>query len=258
MNISGAAAKLFWGWQALLRGKLSRYYNDSLYPPLFIEREVLKRTVYLDHFPHQLFSVRIHLADHQNDPHLHDWFVTPAACLHVYPSLQDQEVGQYAALVYANCGRVENLKWRLPYRLPSFHMLELVLIDKPEVIAERRNELEKVARSILVGQGLKVSPVTATDAFFLGDRSGAQAFQKLKQLKKEFVFEHDGGEVALASINHHEDFFTSRFGIRSGKEIAHSLCLAFGIERLTTASLAVWGDRKEGWPAEFRKYASFS
>jgi hypothetical protein len=77
--------------------------------------------------------------------------------------------------------------------------------------------------------------------------------QHLKQLKREFRCEIDGLDLALVSINRHEDYFARRFKIRlAGTPETHSLCAAVGLERMVAAGVLTWGADPTGWPAEFR------
>jgi hypothetical protein len=93
--------------------------------------------------------------------------------------------------------------------------------------------------------------VTATDAFYLGEKSGARLIQQLKELKREYVTVLDGiAPVALCSINNHERYFAARFGL--GDEDTESTCVAFGLERLTAAGLLLWGPMPADWPEELR------
>jgi len=70
-------------------------------------------------------------------------------------------------------------------------------------------------------------------------------------LKREFTSRLDGHDIALASINRHEDFFASAFRITlANGGPAHSFCVAFGLERLTAAGLLTWGPDQAQWPKE--------
>ncbi len=101
--------------------------------------------------------------------------------------------------------------------------------------------------------GLQGSFRPATDAFFLGANEGARLIQRLKGLKREYEVQSGFGPVAVASLNYHEDFFGTRFQITSQSgSAAHSLCLAFGLERLTACGLLEWGAEPQRWPAELR------
>jgi len=100
--------------------------------------------------------------------------------------------------------------------------------------------------------------VAATDSFFLGPSRGKFLLQKLKQLKHELRAPvGDGTDLAIASFNHHESFFTRRMNIRFADGTpAASGCVAFGIERWSYAFLSQNGLEIDGWPEPVRRFVS--
>ncbi len=243
--------RLFQSWVLFLQNIFRPHYDSVFNPSLFISKKVLLDAKYLDHFPHQLFTV----IDPLNSA---EQFVTPAACLHVYPELKGKKVKKYATFGTAHCARFENGYWQAPYRLPDFHMAELVIIGNEKEVTKKIKEIKGLIEKIFVNFGFKGDFKNATDAFFLGQDEGAKMIQQLKGLKQEFMV-HDGkNKVALASINNHEDFFGKRFNIKGDKSFSHSLCVAFGIERLTAYSLKIWGNDQKNWPKKFTKYVKIS
>ncbi len=240
--------RLFQAWVLFLHNIFRPHYDSVFNPPLFISKKVLFDAKYFKHFPNQLFTA-------MNTLNSTEQFVTPAACLHVYPELKGKDVKKYAAFGMAHCARYENGNWQSPYRLPDFHMVELVIIGNEKEIIEKIKRIEDLVKTTLTDFGFNGEFKNATDAFFLGQDEGAKMIQQLKGLKQEFIV-HDGKrKIALASINNHEDFFGKRFDIKNGKTFSNSLCVAFGIERLTAYSLKVWGGDQKTWPKKFKKYA---
>jgi hypothetical protein len=236
--------QLFQSWVRFLSKELRPFHDHVFEPSLFIATETLDRAAYLAHFAHQPFSV----ASFDGSFHQH---VTPAACLHVYENLADRDIGQYRTLGMAHCARYENGQWDPPYRRPDFFMLELVTLGDRALIEERVLQMRSLVSELLKAVQLDGSFKPATDAFFLGEDEGAKRMQQLKGLKHEFVVQDDGHEVALSSINNHEDFFGQRFNIRNGSEPVHSCCVAFGIDRLCDYSLKRWGPDPSAWPDAF-------
>lgn len=57
-----------------------------------------------------------------------------------------------------------------------------------------------------------------------------------------------GGDLALASVNHHEDHFGAAFGITRHDRPAASGCVAFGIERWVYALTRRHGADRHAWP----------
>jgi hypothetical protein len=155
----------------------------------------------------------------------------------------------------ARCARYEAGKWEYPFRLAGFEMAELVVVGTQAKIGELYDEMRSFAPAMLRGLGFDVQARPATDAFFIGsgEGEGARLMQKLKGLKEEYTVRVGAEEVALASLNRHETYFTRRFGIGApGEPPLHSFCLAFGVERLTACGLLLWGVEESGWPEELR------
>lgn len=245
--LAGAAAELLAGWRRWLRGRLQPPAQLAVQAPAFIQPAVLRASGYLAHFPQQVVRSR---GRGPGDP----MYASPAACLHWYPTLSSAPLrGARAALVEAACGRFEGGQWRFPFRLAGFHMVELVVVgDSRRVDATRAQVMERVG-SGFHRLGLQGEWEAAHDAFFLDSGRGAQALQLLRDSKREYRIASSGQRIALASCNRHQDVFGRAFRIRlaSGRP-AHSMCLAFGLERLTAAGLLRWGPSPAGWPKALR------
>ena len=115
-------------------------------------------------------------------------------------------------------------------------MREVVFAGAPEWVAEQRRDwmirVEEFAKSL----GLPAKTELATDPFFGGAARGKRLLQQLKELKYELRV----GSMAIASFNLHETHFTERFDIAmKGGGVAHTGCVAFGLERLALISAAM-------------------
>jgi seryl-tRNA synthetase len=247
--LSGAAENLY---QRLIRYLISAFadFNDSiLLAPVLIQHASLRQSGYTEHFPHQLFS-----AANSGKPNS-EFSLTPAACLHLYPMLQGKRIvrNPFRAFVLASCARFENGNWEFPFRLPSFHMAELVAVGGRQMVERLREALQHRIASIFHHFKVHGTFKDATDSFFLPQESGARILQKLKGLKKEFVVAVGRQQIALASINDHEDYFGKRFGIRLDRNhFAFSCCAAFGLERVIMFLLWKFGSNEKNWPRQLR------
>ncbi|MFD7061704.1 hypothetical protein [Streptomyces sp. NPDC059906] len=112
-------------------------------------------------------------------------------------------------------------------RLASFQMREIVALGSYEhtqqVIARFTERIEAFAEAL----GLGLTREAASDPFFKND--GARALlAKLSPVKYEFQY----GDLAIASVNTHRNFFGERCDIRlPAGEHAFTSCVAFGLER---------------------------
>jgi seryl-tRNA synthetase len=155
-------------------------------------------------------------------------YVLPsAACYNVYVHLKDEVLdGPRYVTTVANCYRNENEYTELQ-RLWSFTMREIVCLGPAEAV---QDHLLALAERL----GLDLAVAAATDPFYQPGSSVA-VMQKLFPQKEELQYK---GELAIASVNFHRNFFGERCRIRTRDgEPVFTGCVAFGIERWLHALL---------------------
>jgi len=198
--------------------------------PAGIRSDVLDRCGHFQAFP----GLAVPTADT-------DLYHAPAACYHVYPTLQGARLAADRTMtLVASCARNESRAGIEPGRLRHFRMREVVFVGAPGWVARQRDEWMQRAAAFAASLGLGGSVEAATDTFFGDPGRGRRLIQQLKTLKYELrVNAGDAGTLALASFNLHETFFTSRFDIAMADgSTAASGCAAFGIERWALAHTA--------------------
>lgn len=190
--------------------------------PVLVGSSTLERAEYFRSFPDTALAVAP------------DAYVNPAVCFHVYAALAEQEIAPRISTVRSPCARNED--HTSATRLRSFTMREIVFFDAPRQVVVRQRRLAKAALTLARELGIDARLVPASDPFFIAD-DGKRIFQQLKELKLELrATLRSGEEVALASFNVHEDFFTRRFQIAAeGIGQLHSGCAAYGLERWAAA-----------------------
>lgn len=246
-NTTRPSRKMVGAWEFYIQNLLQPFYKEVYNASLLIDSGTLKKAKYLEFFPHQLFSTI--------DPKNNKQFISPAACLQIYPTIYKTEQKNYSIFTSGHCARFENDKPNPPYRLQDFHMAELVIIGNNELIEESIKKLRTLVEQSFQDLSFNGEFLPASDAFFLGEQEGAKKIQLLKGLKLEYCITVNSEFVSLASINNHEDFFGKRFAITTDGKTAFSLCLAFGLERLAAYSTELWGEDPKNWPKKFTKYA---
>ncbi|WP_432122907.1 hypothetical protein [Streptomyces sp. S1] len=112
-------------------------------------------------------------------------------------------------------------------RLASFQMREVVALGgfehTQQVLARFTGRIQAFAAAL----GIELGREAAGDPFFRND-NGRALMQKLSPVKYEFQY----GDLAIASVNTHRNFFGERCGIRlESGEHAYTSCVAFGLER---------------------------
>jgi seryl-tRNA synthetase len=180
-----------------------------------------------------------------------DLVLAPAACYVVYPLAAARSIPAEGALFDVACDCFRREPSRDIDRLQSFRMREFVLIGGAEQVQEFRDGWMERARSFADKLELSYRIAPANDPFF--GRGGvllgrAQAEQ---QLKFELLVPVRSAEkpTACMSFNYHRDHFGQTLNMRDGAgAVAHSACVAFGMDRLAVALFASHGARVADWP----------
>jgi hypothetical protein len=236
------------------------------YPDL-ISIAQLDRLEFFASFPHlatfaaPFESAKAAVAGSPRNPQLAepDCALAPAVCYHTFTCLEGFRLTSqpYTVTARGRCCRFEGPALeRTPVRLWSFTMREIVAFGTAGDVERIRRRLSRAALRLAEKSGLSCRLAPASDPFFLAESRGKALAQRLNGLKLELLASlSDGTEIAVASFNLHQDFFSTRMQISlpSG-ETAQSGCSAFGIERWGYAFLDRNGTKPEKWPAEIRRH----
>ena len=245
---------------------------ESMRFPPILSRYQLETNGYLGSFPHlagTVFSFSggdgAALEQEGRAARHEDWsefqtmsdvVLAPAACYPVYPEIAKRGVlppggvtiDTGAAWVF------RNEPSRDPARMRSFHMRELVRIASPaDILAFRNVWLERTV-ALFERLGLDATSEVASDPFFGRVGRMLAANQREQELKFELLAQIGGPEpTAISSFNYHQDHFTLvyRLGFEDGG-VAHTGCVAFGVERVTLALFRAHGPDPDAWPREVR------
>lgn len=241
-----------------------------VFPPI-LSREVLQRQGYIESFPHLCGSVfnfsgneqqstkvaRLPATDKASGKFqtMTDVALTPAVCYPLYQTLGSvaPRSGQLFSLLgwaYRHEPSDE------PTRMRAFRMRELVYVGAPDRVRAWRDTWLQHSADLITALGLDARIETAADAFF--GRSG----QLLANSQVELGLKHEilvpiisaQRPTAVSSANLHTEHFTSKWQIRlEGGGIAHTACVAFGLERIAIALFGVYGVDPRQWPAAVRR-----
>jgi seryl-tRNA synthetase len=242
------------------------------FPPVMSRRQ-LERSGYLKSFPHLLGCVsclqgsetEIRAAVEQSESG-GDWasalaaadlVLSPAACYPVYPLAASRGPVPAGGLLFdvaCDCFRHEPSS-ELD-RLQSFRMREYVRIGTPQEIGEFRQRWMARAAEIADRLGLAHWIEQASDPFF-GRGGKLMAINQVEQsLKFELLIPVRSAErpTACMSFNYHRDHFGTTWGLATeAGEVAHTGCVAFGIDRLALALFATHGIELARWPVSVRE-----
>jgi seryl-tRNA synthetase len=242
------------------------------FPPV-MSRQQLEKSGYLKSFPNLLgcvcalhgteASIRSAAERHETGG---DWttsltssdlVLSPAACYPVYPIVAARgrlPAGGVQFDIEADCFRHEP-SVHLD-RLQSFRMREFVRIGSAEEIVEFRERWMTRAPVIAAELALPHSIEVANDPFFGRVGQVMAVSQRQQALKFELLIPYTPASkpTACMSFNYHRDYFGQVWDIRDqNAALAHTSCVAFGIDRLAVALFAVHGLDLQRWPATARQ-----
>jgi seryl-tRNA synthetase len=259
-----------------LAGLISRHREPDTeilrFPPV-MSRGQLEKSGYLKSFPHLLGCVS---CLHGSEVEIHtvvdrfeaggDWaaalapadlVLSPAACYPVYPLVASRGPVPAAGILFdvaCDCFRHEPSKHL--DRLQSFRMREYVCIGAPKAIGDFRERWMVRATKIADRLGLTYRIDQASDPFF-GRGGKILAISQVEQsLKFELLIPVRSADepTACMSFNYHRDHFGTTWGIQTeAGEVAHTGCVAFGIDRLALALFATHGVDLGKWPPSVRE-----
>lgn len=246
------------------------------FPPV-MSRSQLEKSGYLKSFPNLLgcvcalhgseVEIRAAADSHETGG---DWtkslapadlVLSPAACYPVYPIVADRgrlprDGGFYD--VAADCFRREPS--RALDRLQSFRMREFVRIGTPDAIHAFREEWMGCAQVLAGELALPCQLDVANDPFFGRVGQMMAVSQRQQALKFELLIPYSEGAkpTACMSFNYHRDHFGVTWGIECDDgAVAHTSCVAFGMDRLAVALFCVHGIDPARWPASARRALGF-
>ena len=242
------------------------------FPPV-MSRKQLERHGYLNSFPNLLGCVSC-LSGSERDIRAvvdrfdegQDWtdelgaadlVLSPAACYPVYPIASARGPVPAGGLIFdvaSDCFRREPS--RDIDRFQSFRMREYVCIGTPEEIQAFRGAWVERAKGIADQLGLTYRVDLASDPFF--GRGGQ--IVAISQIQQELKFEllvpvrSEEEPTACMSFNYHREHFGHTWDlVTEDGALAHTGCVAFGMDRLAVAMFATHGTEIEAWPAGVRE-----
>lgn len=246
------------------------------FPPV-MSRHQLEKSGYLKSFPNLLGCVcALHGSEaairSAADSHYTggDWtksltsadlVLSPAACYPVYPLVAARGRLPNGGLIFdvaADCFRHEPS--RSLDRLQSFRMREFVRIGTPQEIMAFREQWMARAEVLAQELALPAQLDVANDPFFGKVGQMMAVSQRQNALKFELLIPYYPGAkpTACMSFNCHQEHFGEVWGIHDHSgAVAHTGCVAFGMDRLAVALFANHGVEVANWPASVRQALAF-
>jgi len=245
------------------------------FPPIMSRRQ-LEKSGYLKSFPNLLGCVcALHGSESEiraaADSHeaggdwtksvsASDLVLSPAACYPLYPLAAARGRMRAEGLIFdvaADCFRHEPS--RALNRLQSFRMREFVRIGSPRDIDAFRDQWMERAVRLAEELALPCSLDVASDPFFGRVGQVMAVSQRQLSLKFELLIPYAGASpTACMSFNCHREHFGQVWGIvDAAGEVAHTGCVAFGMDRLAVALFSIHGLEVARWPDTVRRALRF-
>jgi len=256
-----------------LNGLISRYRPSDAevfkFPPV-TSRAQVEKSGYLKSFPHLLGCVCCLQGSEQevraavdtaganwtNALNASDLVLAPAACYPIYPMAAARgavPVGGLRFDVTCDCFRHETTHEL--GRFQSFRMREYVCIGTPDEVMSFREQWKTRSLELVGRLALPHHLDAASDPFFGRIGKVMAASQRNQELKFELLIPIHSAEnpTACMSFNYHQGHFGETWGIAAAAGgVAHTACVAFGMDRLALAMFATHGIDLHTWPASVR------
>ena len=214
--------------------------------PALIGKEVIERCGYFTTFPQHLTPVshfekceQINISN-KNSVHNHQicncgLYLTPAACLHLYPMLENSRIDKKVITTKARVYRYENAEFDGSTRLWDFTVREIVFIGPKEFVVEKLELMKLYTKEFANRLKLDVRISEACDNFYPNKHNLIKMrIQKRNSMKYECITNIEDKEVAICSYNYHGTHFSKEFNFDNGGEIVTG-CVGYGLERWVSA-----------------------
>ena len=267
--------KVVEGLTALITKQREPGTETLRFPPV-TNRSHIEKSGYLHSFPNLLGAV---CCLHGDEAHIRntvngskaagewvkelsptDLVLTPAACYPLYPLVAARGAIPPTGLVFdvaADCFRHEPS--RDVDRLQSFRMREFVCMGTSDHVISFRERWLAHAPEFADLLGVKYKIETASDPFFgrVGKIMAATQIEQAMKFELLIPVRSEQEPTACMSFNYHRDHFGGKWGLRTDTgAVAHTGCVAFGIDRLGLALFASHGLQLRSWPKQTREALS--
>ena len=183
--------------------------------------------------------------------------LTPAACYPVYPLVGEPRRRAGAGCCSTSLRLLPPRAFEDLDRLQSFRMREYVRIGSPEQIDDFREGWMTHAKEMADQLGPALAHRTGQRSVLRPRRQahgGEPGRADAEVRAARFRCAPREEPTACMSFNYHRDHFGATWNLRNDAgEVAHTGCVAFGMDRLALALFATHGLRLPHWPAAVRK-----
>lgn len=244
----GEEYKLFDSLDKEFLSFISSYDYETVAIPAMIDEDVLKKCGYFESFPDQLSLVgeikQSNLGDTANgniptgDNILFKRkYLTPSACLHIYPMIENKLIYNKAITTLARVYRCEKSGFDELTRLWDFTVREIVFIGSKEYVMDSLQDMKNKAFEMAKKISNEAVIDSANDPFYDTTRNRIKVrIQNKNETKYELRIPINGKMVAVCSFNFHNSHFSKPFNFDNEGKV-FSGCVGFGLDRWVAASI---------------------
>lgn len=229
-----------------LEKELLGFANDYILKeweiPALIGGNILKKCGYFRSMPHQLTSVGFIkenaigqvIAENDissNDVSKSEYYLTPAACIHLYPMLEKEQLENVVITTHARVYRYENAQFEKGQRLWDFAVREFVAVGIPGFVHTFLKDFQNKSLELCKKLGIEAKLSASNDHFYpTKENSLMQKIQKANNLKIELIADSGEKPLAIASYNYHNYHFSKPFHFDKNEKVVTG-CVGFGLDR---------------------------
>lgn len=228
-----------------LEQKFISFLGEELYQilhvPSLISGSVLEKCGYFDTFPHHLSAVcsiknndyikKNHDKISEENLKYHGYYLTPAACVHVYPMLGNNYNRKNTCYTFnEKVFRYEGGNYG-DERLWEFAVREFVFVGRKEYVLKMLGKFKSLALEFSKKIDLNSELVSASDIFYPNSENKIrEKLQLANDLKHELRIPYKDKNIAIASFNFHDTHFSKAFNFDDNNQIVTG-CVGFGLDR---------------------------
>lgn len=212
--------------------------NEWLFASM-ISNDILKKCGYFNTMPENLSFVsgvdKANIDSLKSDSlvsaPMSGYGLTPAACLHIYPMLQQERKFNELITTRQKVYRYEQGNYESGTRLWEFWVREFVAVGTEEYVLAFLEEFKEKSLNIAHEYFDEAILRGASDMFFSSRENRIiQRMQRKNDLKQELVVNVNQKDVACASFNYHKTHFSKLFNFDEDGKIVTG-CVGFGLNR---------------------------
>ena len=212
--------------------------------PTIIDGKVLERCGYFCSLPNQLTKLSVIRRDRL--PSLstlgraplevdfdsgNSSYLTPAACIHFYPMLEESPVFNEVITTRARVYRYEDGAFDSLSRQWDFTVREMVAVGTREYTKNFLNTMEERLFTYANSLFKNVTVREAHDHFYPSRINKVrERYQVSNNLKRELIVDVEGRDLAIASFNYHDYHFSKEFNFDDNGRVVTG-CVGCGLER---------------------------